>query len=160
MKNQPNIYISCPMNVDYRHLEDVVFAIEHHTHIKPNWWNRMTYVSNCVDECDIFVLILPNNKFNSEKVMLPIGCRKELELAEKLGKKVFIAYRSTHGINIYKTNITNRMIEAIAGTTAEFHGECLNLTNKSNTMEKLVNYGLEYISINTTKPDSRLLLLM
>lgn len=121
------IYISCPMIEPIGQLEQVATVCKKILTVAEvdafiNWWNRKEYVKSYLDDANIFVLMLPGNAWEYPIEGLPVGCKKELDIARKANKKIFIAYRNKTGeYNIYNSTTWNTkssmMIGGVAGTT-------------------------------------------
>lgn len=118
-----SVYVSCPVEVNVLHVLDVIAEIQFQTGQLPNYWDRITkYDNSFVKDADIFVLILPKNKFEYKISDLPTGCKRELKEAIILGKSIYIAYKRSHvnEICIYENNIYSNTITGLAGTADNF----------------------------------------
>lgn len=118
-------YISCPVNnsLDNLNLARKYFSSYYSGHATLEYWDRnepFIYDNEWVSDCDIFIIMLPENKFSCEISSLPYGCKKEFHRAISLNKPVFIAYkRVTDGeFHFYQSNInlTKDIITAVAGS--------------------------------------------
>jgi hypothetical protein len=83
-------------------------------HWKPGW----IYDKQSVAKADIFVFMHPNNKFKFNIATLPVGVLREYLLAKTLGKRIYLAYKTTDGyIRYYDFSEIDNIISGIAGTT-------------------------------------------
>jgi hypothetical protein len=131
---KPRIAISAPMSVPMEHLSEVEDLLnERHGipygHI--SFWDRKSaYDQKQFNQADAVIVILPNFSFDSTKIKrewyVPIGVHRELQIAEKQGKKIFLAYKTTEGVlQFYAANIfiglgdqhTDTVIKGMAGTS-------------------------------------------
>lgn len=96
-KIQGNVYISCPIANSLLYLIRLneQLNVQCIGNVK-RWIREDTYDKNMVEDCDIFILCLPNFDFKIKRPSLPPGCRKELDKAKKLGKKIYIAYEKVN----------------------------------------------------------------
>lgn len=152
------IYISCPMlepigqlkqvaNVCFKYadLADILFRV--------TYWDREQYFKSDLDEADIFILMLPGNAWEYPIGALPVGCRKELDIARKANKKIFIAYKNKAGeYNIYSSNIyysqSCEMIQGLTGSTTSLYN-CLKLLKSENAEPVETKYVDPYLDPNS-----------
>jgi len=131
---KPRIAISAPMSVPMEHLSEVEDLLnERHGipygHISI-WDRKSAYDQNTFNQADAVIVILPNFSFDSTKIKrewyVPIGVHRELQIAEKQAKKIFLAYKTTEGVlQFYAANIfiglgdqhTDTVIKGMAGTS-------------------------------------------
>jgi hypothetical protein len=99
-------YISCPIPVAYSALTEVANKLAGQGY-SPLWWVRGTeYTDDKLKEGQIFVLMSEGNKFDYELDNMTVGCRKELALAQSLGKPLYLAYwKNNKVLNIYPINL-------------------------------------------------------
>jgi len=94
------------------------------------WDRKSAYNQRAFDQSEAVIVILPNFSFDSTKIRrawtIPIGVHRELQIAEKQGKKIFLAYKTTEGVlQFYAANIfigigdqhTDTVIKGMAGTS-------------------------------------------
>lgn len=115
---KPKYYISCPVTVDRATL-DTYRDLLNEMGAEPISWSKGTPYTHQddVDECDGFVLVLPDNRFRISLEELPMGCKRELTRAIKAKRKLYLAYSDLSGAAIYQANIMNYGLN-----TAQFHG--------------------------------------
>jgi len=131
---KPRIAISAPMSVPMEHLSEVGKLLNDKYNI-PNgivsYWDRNSaYDQRAFDQSEAVIVILPNFSFDSTKIKrewyVPIGVHRELQIAEKQAKKIFLAYKTTEGVlQFYAANIfiglgdqhTDTVIKGMAGTS-------------------------------------------
>jgi len=96
-----------------------------------SFWDRNSaYDQRAFDQSEAVIVILPNFSFDSTKIRrawtIPIGVHRELQIAEKQAKKIFLAYKTTEGVlQFYAANIfiglgdqhTDTVIKGMAGTS-------------------------------------------
>jgi hypothetical protein len=131
---KPRIAISAPMSVPMEHLREVEDLLNERHGIPYrfiSFWDRKSaYDQNQFNQADAVVVILPNFSFDSTKIKrewhVPIGVHRELQIAEKQSKKIFLAYKTTEGVlQFYAANIfiglgdqhTDTVIKGMAGTS-------------------------------------------
>lgn len=131
-----SVYVSCPVIMQKSHLTNALDRIEEiiEDNACMNYWlENHFYDNNWVKNCDIFILIAPNNSFKFNINELPAGCCRELILAEKLNKTILLGYINSNGIyNFYSIIKKNNgtYYEGVIGTSNALH---LNLmVEKSN----------------------------
>jgi len=106
---RPNYYISCPISVDQKFIDDCSATL-YGMGAQPISWERGTPYDHQedIDTCDGFVLILPENKFSMEVDDLPVGCRRELARAQKALRPICLSYKVMNGESkIFSSNINN-----------------------------------------------------
>lgn len=113
------VYISCPISVPEATLRKVEDHIDCQAGFISSYWERgSTYTDTALKTADAVVFMFPNNNFSTYLDHLPSGVKKELKLAVKLCKPIFVAYRKVDDtIGIYDMEICdNNFISAIKGT--------------------------------------------
>lgn len=120
MAQQFSCYISCPVATNMAELNETALLVRNIGGF-PRFWTRGSVYDHdsTIKDCDVFILMLPNNGWSSYFQDLPMGCRKELKLAISVGKKIFISYKSGNGRSSYATKHDLEFITAIAGTYDE-----------------------------------------
>lgn len=118
-----NIYISFPVSEDMGTLNSIISKVREYGAIA-HFWNRGTCYNKKMEDYDAIIIALPNNKFKADFHDVPNGVRLEILSAINSRKKIFLAYKSNTGMNIYETDISNvkfgiptRTISALAGTS-------------------------------------------
>lgn len=131
---KPRIAISAPMTVPMEHLSEVGKLLNDKYNIPHgivSYWDRNSaYDQRAFDQSEAVIVILPNFSFDSTKIRrawtIPIGVHRELQIAEKQAKKIFLAYKTTEGVlQFYAANTfvglgdqhTDTVIKGMAGTS-------------------------------------------
>lgn len=115
-------YISCPVSVDYEQIVLTEKLIKtHDPKAQVEYWERNSvYSEGWIEECDVFIILFPANRFRYVASCLPTGVLREFKKARVLRKKIYLVYRSEtiRRISIYNTehNIISDIIEGIPGT--------------------------------------------
>lgn len=89
----PKAYISCPISVDYSHLQNVYDEVSEIGYDTEFWDRKERYNLQILKDCDVFVLLLPDNRFEIDFRHLPPGCQSELVEANTSNKEIFIGYK-------------------------------------------------------------------
>jgi len=139
-------YISCPISVPSQNLELIINEVP--VKYDVYYWNRKEkYNSDWLQSADVFIIVLPNNRFNYAIDELPIGVKRELKEAMLYNKKIFLAYRNTSGnICFYETHITSVLIEGKPGTTDKiyFYDKSVKGDNKTIIQEEMKEFIKSY----------------
>jgi len=113
-------YISCPVSVDYENILYVEELIrQNDSDAQVIYWERNSlYRDYWIEECDHFIIMLPDNKFECVVENLPSGVLRELRRAEKMKKSICMAYKNItyKKWNIYNTCRSMFSIGGLAGT--------------------------------------------
>jgi hypothetical protein len=119
----PTIYISVPVTVDWAEVNKVVRKIHSvaGTTVNVRYWDRGTsYSQSLVRDCDIFILMTPDNTWEMKREALPSGVYRELTLATHHNKPVFMVYKNAElNYNFYSYNIIGGKIKGIPGSSTE-----------------------------------------
>lgn len=120
------VYFSVPVSMDWDIVTNCTQRLVGKYDV--SIWNRSGYYdNNYVKKCDVFILMLPKGRWNSEIDTLPSGVKKELKEAIRLGIPVLIAYKPSTGIwEFYDTSINTfgeGFITAVAGTSNKLYEE-------------------------------------
>ena len=95
-------YISCPILVPASNRQEVAVKLIHLGCETAYWERGTTYTEDKLREADIFVLMSVDHKFDYILDDMTFGCRKELMIAKKLGKPLYMAYwKNGTTLNIY-----------------------------------------------------------
>lgn len=139
-------YLSCPVSVNVNYLYEVHNRLSFYSEEEVRVWKRTdSYNNEWVEECNNFVLILPDNAFIISFDRLPSGCKRELSRAIKLNKNIYIAYKraSDKTINFYNLNI-NKFYNSdnVSGEIAEctLFNSNKRVTPIILTEEKIIKY--------------------
>lgn len=100
-------YISCPLDENIVKVHEVGAKLNVMGY--SSWWHERgeQYGTNKLMLSDMFVLISSGNQFDFTKEGMTSGCKKELELAADLHKKLYLAYwKKGYGLHIYSINMT------------------------------------------------------
>lgn len=125
LKRKPSmsnkVYISCPLNVDMKHVKGVENALKGMGFCVNYWdrsWPSSRYTDDPVRYCDIFVIILPDGKWSISRAQLPAGTYKELKLAITLGKPIYMGYLGVISsmYAVYQTEYDNERISGVRGS--------------------------------------------
>lgn len=100
------------------------------------YWDRKEYFKSDLNDANIFVLMLPGNAWEYPIDALPVGCRKELNIAREANKRIYIAYKNKAGeYNIYFAQFWNSrsggMIQGITGSSNKLY-DCLKSLQSKN----------------------------
>lgn len=121
-----SVYVSCPMSVEASKLNKVIETTKS-LGVSTSYWQRGTTYNelgyaDIIKKSDAFILIMPDNRWNMTIEKLSAGSQKELRLALRAGKPVFIVYQASSGFNIYNAVINdhNDFISGISGTSHNF----------------------------------------
>lgn len=153
------IYFSIPVSMDWDTASRCMKQLEGKFDVR--YWTRNTpYSQKHLDECDAFVIMLPGNAWTFERKNLPIGLLRELEIAVRLGKKVYITYKSTYNTEaaIYEAEVDKTRIQGISGTSG-------NIKKTTNTRYQSSVHEIPDVEIEvyewkvTPKTDNRILLV-
>ena len=165
-------YISCPITISYSTLVTYGKVLKN-MGLEVMYWNRVDfYETEYLQNCDIFLLILPNNAFNISKSNLPKGCKLEFDIARRLNKDMYLIYTpSFHQVEEYRTyqiSISEfpEIIQGIRGTSnilsekiTEFNTQQKNvcLDGYNPYPKNIFNVDLLEKRIKQLTPDRRLL---
>lgn len=129
MNNIERVYIIAPLTTEWKE----VLALKAKILIRPitevSFYNRGTrYTEESLRNADKVIIMLPNNKFSYRIDSLPMSSKAELESARNLGKKIYLGYRSSEGMNIYSIDFREdiskfQTIFGIGGTSFNFFRE-------------------------------------
>jgi len=129
MKSIRKVYVSCPMTVSQTVLDKTMKHLEN-LGVAARAWERGTPYKeeDSIKYCDVFIILLPENKFGTELYKITSGTRKELLLAFSLGKEIYLSYIPLQSLSpsIYSTNLEEGFenelyrIDGISGTTRNF----------------------------------------
>lgn len=86
------IWISCPISVRQHDLDKFRAYLEEHFSQVDTWDRNSNYNDRGLHLSDAVVFMLPDNKFEYNIEILPIGVRQELKRARDLKKKILIGY--------------------------------------------------------------------
>lgn len=132
------------MDVSMEHVEGVAKVLSDKG-FAVNYWRRGTpYTDDGVRYCDIFVVILPDMRFEFRKENLPMGTKKELSLANYLYKDMYLGYRTADGnYRIYDLNY-DVLVRGITGTAGDifkhYPQEIKKAPTPRNDFTEVVNY--------------------
>lgn len=150
MRNK--VYFSIPVSIDWDTARKAFEPLE--ALYKVSYWKRdQSYDRSLLDNADAFVVVLPGFKWNSDICDLPIGVIRELALAKKLRKVIYLAYRPVASLTIqyYRTEYEDDHITGIAGSYAHIYSWL-----QSSELEAR---GKAYLGIPESGPTDRRLLL-
>jgi hypothetical protein len=86
-----SIYISSPYSLRWDTVIEYEALLNSQFHV--DVWNRKEkYNDSPLKQCDIFLLLTNDNKWNIDINHLPSGCRRELLEAIQLGKPILLGY--------------------------------------------------------------------
>lgn len=108
MSSGLSAYISCPVSVPQKELDKVAEALKGTISGGVCYWLRGShYTDKYIQGTDVFVLMLPRNRFAMDIKHLPAGCRTELRKAKNLNKRIYLAYTksSSNTPSFYETNV-------------------------------------------------------
>lgn len=121
MSSQFSVYISCPISVPIGILKKFASIPKNiSSNCRVSYWDRKeTYhFSHTIENCDAFVMILPDNQWGRPIGILPPGCRKELDKAIAYHRPIYLGYINSLGNpTIYKADTNDNFIKGIKGTS-------------------------------------------
>lgn len=142
MKNN-SIYVSCPISIPEGELQRILNRLERFdfkdTSIK-HWIRNTVYYPQVLTNADAVVIVLPGLRWVHSSD-LPIGVARELDIAVKMKKPIFLAYKNMHDdINFYEAavSITSKgklSIKGREGTSHKFEKSIVDLEDKALTKE-------------------------
>ncbi len=114
-----NIFISCPVNVSLHQVEKVAQKLYELGNCNVAFYNRNTYRKELFENADMLVVMAPDNWWNFKIDFLPVGVRKEVNLAIANNIPIYLAYKRTIDGEycIYKTKIDEGYISGISGSS-------------------------------------------
>jgi len=155
-----SVYYSLPVNYPGRSivldtLKNDLFKIKG-GNIGASWWEQNTYYNpNYLDNAQIFVFAMSDNKFNFSVEELPSGVKKELAKAIMADKSIYYLYKTVGSSipNYYRVNIDlkNRSVRGIAGSSAEFWSEVLKESITLEEASKVIKYHLPTMQSNNAE---------
>lgn len=118
------IYFSIPVSIDWD-TASKCFSQLFKKYAVDVWKRDHYYNKSWIDDCDAFVIMLPNGKWSYRIDELPVGCRREIKKAERLDKPIYLAYKPmSNSIPIfYNTRINDGYIIGLGGTSGDLYDE-------------------------------------
>jgi hypothetical protein len=137
--------------------------------MKVNFWdkNNPTYDHRWIEESDIVVVLPKNNEFEIE--MHTEALRRELWTAMEGNKQIFLAYRSSNGIQFYRTTKSGYTLKGIPSTSMDYSEVIRSIYTKNLGKEPLVEMiqkstketrEFHALLLAKNSPDRRLLISM
>lgn len=130
-------YISCPYSIPLENLERAHKELSaKYTNVNFKYHNRNAklYSDKPIRECDIFAIMLPDNKFEYDIHALPSGCFKEILLARSLNKKITVIYLRQFDTKYHMYNLDPEYKNKIKGLYGEITIDDLNSKKFVNTI--------------------------
>ena len=69
-----------------------------------------------ISQSDFIVIVPPHNYFNQDARKLPARIQDEIILANNYKIPIYLAYHANRGPNVYRTEIDENIVRAIAGS--------------------------------------------
>lgn len=137
--SKPRVYLSFPAALPNRdkEIEEIVKNVGGSASIYA-WTSSLNYSDKPVRECDIFVFCFADFSFKGPASKLPSGVMKELGIAHSLGKKIYLAYKTSNGYTgIYEVAISflANSINGIAATSHKFWDSIIPKTSMEEPAE-------------------------
>ena len=102
------------------------------------WKQKFIYNESRIENCDVFIFRGITNNWTQPKSILPSGVKKELEIAIKLKKKIYLMYTDKQGgNNFYRTDVSGGIITGIGGTSHEIY-EFINTYSVPTSHEQAI----------------------
>lgn len=148
-------HISCPIAIPSSTLIKYANAMKL-MGMEVSYWDRSSnYSDRSLRDCDVFLLMAPNNGFKLSFSSLPPGCQKELNQAKSLGKPLFLLYTPssslTQEVKAYQLSTDGRILEGVPGSTglltskiSEFNKRQKELETKGNSLDSLLTSNTGY----------------
>lgn len=141
------VYISCPVTVSKQTLQGTIRKVKAEGGDEAYWDrdNPNHYLKRWVKDCEVFVIVLPKNKFEIVVNNLPAGCKREIIEAYNLGKTILLSYKNRDGeTNLYRIDKTDlqlgNKIRGTAGTTPALHNHVIDdLDRRNKEISMVVN---------------------
>jgi hypothetical protein len=112
------IYISCPISEPVETLKDIATALIGRGY-QTRYWNRTErYDNTWILGCEAMVIVLPMMSFKCPISSLPMGVRRELDVAMSLEKRILLAYKPNTSTlpTFYDIKVEFSIVSGIAGT--------------------------------------------
>ena len=123
-RRKERVYISFPVSAELSIRDSIEDLIRIKGDKDVDFWLRgNAYSPEPLITADKVVFYINGNHFKYQRHKLSSGCKKELELAIKYKKEIYLAYRSNLGLRIYAVNVNTDIIEGIPGTYLNFFQE-------------------------------------
>lgn len=92
-----------------------------------HWRQGKIYNNKCIEECDVFLFMHPENKFEFLRSELPSGVKREYEQAIDHKKEIFLLYKTKDGnLCPFRVFEFGHKIKGIPGSTGELFSWLLN----------------------------------